>query len=110
MYILDRREINRNLAKQLKEKLNFDDGNDIDRSEEQQKQNEQFDSSLTTNNHHERDAFGMENIFEQMQRYKEEADQLTGDERKQFAEKVILSLWKNIGEDDEDESDNDDEN
>jgi hypothetical protein len=67
----------------------------------------------------ETDAFGMENIFEQMRKYKgkgnlfshykqftclEEADQLTGDERKQFAEKVILSLWKNIG-DDEDESD-----
>jgi hypothetical protein len=52
------------------------------------------------------DDFGMENIFEQMKKYKgkeildlkffffcknyclEEADQLTGDERKQFAEKV----------------------
>ncbi|CAF2397918.1 unnamed protein product [Rotaria sp. Silwood2] len=55
------------------------------------------------------DAFGMENIFEQMQKYKEEADQLTGDERKRFAEKVILSLWKNIG-DEEDESDDDDDN
>ncbi len=54
------------------------------------------------------DAFGMENIFEQMRKYKgkniitnifsykqkqsrclEEADQLTGDERKDFAEKVL---------------------
>jgi len=51
LFELDRREINRNLAKQLKAKLNFDD-NDADHSEEQQEQNEQFDSSLTTNNHH----------------------------------------------------------
>jgi len=103
MNLKDRREINRNLAQQLKAKLNFDENNDNDRSEEQQ--NEKFDSSSTTNNHHDTDAFGMENIFEQMQRYKEEADQLTGDERKQFAEKVILSLWKNIGDDDESDDD-----
>ncbi|CAF0831599.1 unnamed protein product [Rotaria sordida] len=70
--------------------------------------NEQFDSSLTTNNHHVTDDFGMENIFEQMQRYKEEADQLTGDERKRFAEKVILSLWKSIGDDEDESDDNDD--
>jgi hypothetical protein len=50
--IIDRREINRNLAQQLKAKLNLDDNCNVDRSEEQQKQNEQFDSSLTTNNHH----------------------------------------------------------
>ena len=57
----------------------------------------------------ETDDFGMENIFEQMRRYKgkvnrktffqkgskrsivclEEADRLTGDDRKQFAEKVV---------------------
>jgi hypothetical protein len=39
----------------------------------------------------------------------EEADQLTGDERKQFAEKVILSLWKNIGDDEEDSDDDEQE-
>jgi hypothetical protein len=52
LFVLDRREINRNLAQQLKAKLNFDDSNDVDQSEEQQEQNEQIDSSLTTNNHH----------------------------------------------------------
>jgi hypothetical protein len=53
LFILDRREINRNLAQQLKAKLNFDDSNDVDHSEEeQQEQNEQIDSSFTTNNHH----------------------------------------------------------
>ncbi|UJR27538.1 hypothetical protein I4U23_008820 [Adineta vaga] len=103
MNLKDRREINRNLVKQLQEKLNFDT-NHFNNEEQQDEQNEQFDSSSTTNNHHDKDAFGMENIFEQMKKYKEEADQLTGDERKQYAEKVILSLWKNIG-DDEDETD-----
>ena len=58
--------------------------------------------------------------------YLEEADQLTGDERKHFAEKVrgfilitadidkrsvfiqvILSLWKNVGDDDFDDDDDD---
>ncbi|CAF1013569.1 unnamed protein product [Adineta ricciae] len=98
-----RREINRNLAKQLKEKLTFDTNKDTNHSEEQQQdeQNERIDSSSTTNNHHDTDAFGMENIFEQMRRYKEEADQLTGDERKQFAEKIILSLWKDFGDEDD---------
>lgn len=51
--LLDRREINRSLAAQLKAKLNFGDSNDVDHhSEEQQEQNEQLDSSRTTNNHH----------------------------------------------------------
>ncbi|CAF0804131.1 unnamed protein product [Adineta ricciae] len=55
----------------------------------------------TKNSLNSTDAFGMENIFEQMRRYKEEADQLTGDERKQFAEKIILSLWKDFGDEDD---------
>ncbi|CAM2711210.1 unnamed protein product [Rotaria socialis] len=37
-----------------------------------------------------------------------EADQLTGEERKKFAEKVILSLWKNIGDGEDESDDNDD--
>lgn len=130
MNLKDRREINRNLVAQLKAKMHFDD-DDVDNNnkiddvgranttdaqrkenddgkEEQQENREQNDRCETTtlNHHDDRDAFGMENLFEQMRRYKDEADQLQGDERKTFAEKVILSLWKSIGVDDElDESD-----
>lgn len=109
MNLKDRREINRNLAAQLKTKLNFDQETAHMNNHQSIEKNEQIDSSLTSNNHHDIDPFGMENIFEQMKRYKEEADRLTGDERKEFAEKVILSLWKDIGDDDDDDDDNDDE-
>lgn len=49
---LDRREINRNLAAQLKAKLNFDETETFDHVKVDEEQNEENDSSRTTSNHH----------------------------------------------------------
>jgi len=50
-FVIDRREINRNLAAQLKTKLNFDQETSHMNNQSIEK-NEQIDSSLTSNNHH----------------------------------------------------------
>ncbi|CAF0783127.1 unnamed protein product [Didymodactylos carnosus] len=138
---MDRTKINRDLAKHLREKLEIDvsssslpqeeqtisatvlESNDFPLSSKNISQTvQQADSS------HEKpkaddddgeevnDDFDMDIIFDKMRRYKDQANIMTGDERKKFAEKVVMSFWKNISNDKEEinglssEEDDDEEN
>lgn len=96
-------------------------GNKLSLSEQEQEQEQEKNSekknghNVTRNEEDEDDEFSVESLIANLNEMRSKASQMSFEERKQYAEKVVAGFWKSIGGDaselvnfDDDDDDDDD--